>query len=186
MTDPFSTSTADRVAVAALLYLKDQRALTFQCACAMYKAIRQGITAPRIHVRAPRRELSQRVKVPSVIAMSSTVRTAIGLRFQLFSPSPERNGSKISARIATGRNDEKKRGFHGWRKKRQQSVKPQEKVIRLGGGLDDRRDPAVLPAQRDRSRGRRRRRQDDKSPRKIDLSRPLTERRARLLFWSAS
>ena len=38
---------------------------------------------------------AMRVKVPSVIAIISTVITAMGRRFQLFSPSPERNGRRI-------------------------------------------------------------------------------------------
>ena len=39
--------------------------------------------------------------MPSVTAISRTVNTAIGRRRQLFSPSPERNGSRSSATIAT-------------------------------------------------------------------------------------
>ncbi len=41
------------------------------------------------------------VNVPSATAISNTVSTAIGLRRQLFSPSPERNGSSSNPRIAT-------------------------------------------------------------------------------------
>src|SRR4029077_8475720 len=45
---------------------------------------------------------ARRVNVPSVIAIMSTVITAIGLRFQLFSPSPERKGRRIKPRITKG------------------------------------------------------------------------------------
>ena len=59
-----SAGIAKGVAVAALLYLKHQRALTFQCGCAMYEPIRNGITAPRIHVRTPRCELRETGESP--------------------------------------------------------------------------------------------------------------------------
>jgi hypothetical protein len=41
------------------------------------------------------------VNVPSVIAISRTVKTAIGLRRQLFSPSPERKGRRSKPIITT-------------------------------------------------------------------------------------
>ena len=54
-----STGVAKRVAVAALLDLKHQRALPLQCSRAMNEAVRHRITAPRIHVRTPGRELGE-------------------------------------------------------------------------------------------------------------------------------
>src|SRR5215472_15190867 len=42
-----------------------------------------------------------RVNVPSTIAINNTVKTAMGLRRQLFSPSPERNGRTSNAKITT-------------------------------------------------------------------------------------
>src|SRR6266853_1285874 len=45
---------------------------------------------------------ASRVNVPRVIAIVSTVITAIGRRFQLFSPSPERNGRRIKPIITKG------------------------------------------------------------------------------------
>src|ERR1700680_3830185 len=45
---------------------------------------------------------ASRVNVPRVIAIISTVTTAIGRRFQLFSPSPERNGRRSKVSGVTG------------------------------------------------------------------------------------
>ena len=56
---PLSAGISKGVAVAALLYLKHQRALPLQCGCAMDEPIRNGITAPSIHVRTPRCELRE-------------------------------------------------------------------------------------------------------------------------------
>src|SRR5580704_14470487 len=44
-----------RMAVAALLDLKNERALALKRSCAVQKSLRHGITAPGIHVRAPGR-----------------------------------------------------------------------------------------------------------------------------------
>ena len=41
------------------------------------------------------------VKLPSVTAASRTMKTAIGLRFQLFSPSPAREGQQQQQAIPT-------------------------------------------------------------------------------------
>src|SRR5260370_40639343 len=41
------------------------------------------------------------VSVPRIMAISRTVKTAIGRRRQLFSPSPDRNGSKTRNAITT-------------------------------------------------------------------------------------
>src|SRR5258705_6481995 len=43
-----------RMTVAALLHLKDQRALSLKCGTAMQELLRHRITAPSVHVRAPR------------------------------------------------------------------------------------------------------------------------------------
>src|SRR5580704_4258337 len=44
-----------RMAVAALLDLKNERTLALKRSCAVQKSLRHGITAPGIHVRAPGR-----------------------------------------------------------------------------------------------------------------------------------
>src|SRR5260370_37919395 len=44
---------------------------------------------------------ARRVNVPSATATSRIVSTAMGLRRQLFSPSPKKNGKSRSARIPT-------------------------------------------------------------------------------------
>src|ERR1700733_6134286 len=52
-----STRVSERVAVAALLNLKHERALPLQCGRAMNVARGHRIAAPRAHMRTPRREL---------------------------------------------------------------------------------------------------------------------------------
>src|SRR5215472_12411869 len=93
------------------------------------------------------------VKVPSVIAIKSTVKTAIGRRFQLFSPSPERNGrSSRPVMASTGPISNTGVSSDGG------SIEPQEKVIRLWDGLDDRRIwPSGWPkwTEEQRARGNR-------------------------------
>ena len=52
-----STDVADRVAIAALLDLKHERALPLECGCAMNVAVGYWIATPGIHMRTPGREL---------------------------------------------------------------------------------------------------------------------------------
>ena len=79
------------------------------------------------------------MKVPSATARSKMVSTAIGRRCQLFSPSPDTNGSasKMSSTIAGPIS--KHRSFQRRRQQRQHGIEPQEKEIRTRRGLDDRR-----------------------------------------------
>ena len=77
--------------------------------------------------------------MPSATADSRIVTTAIGRRFQLFSPSPAKNGSSIrKPRITTGPIRQRRR-LHLRRQECQQGVEPLEEEIRLGNGLHDRR-----------------------------------------------
>src|SRR5580692_165471 len=59
---PLSTRIAERVAVAALLDLKHQRALPFECSRATNVPVGYRIAAPGAHVRAPGRELGHASK----------------------------------------------------------------------------------------------------------------------------
>src|SRR5258708_39442259 len=53
------TTLTKRVTVAALLHLKDQRALSLKCGTAVKKLLRHRVAAPRIHVRTPWRVSSE-------------------------------------------------------------------------------------------------------------------------------
>src|ERR1700693_6419569 len=53
------TALTKRMTVAALLHLKDQRALSLKCGTAMQKLLRHRVAAPSVHVRTPRRVSSE-------------------------------------------------------------------------------------------------------------------------------
>src|ERR1700693_5172883 len=127
------------MAVTALLYLKYQRALTLQCGCAMHEPVRHGITAPRIHVRAPRRELSHAGKGPECDGNQQHGENRNRPSLPALFSFARKKGQEDQCDDRHRWDDEKKRRLHRRRKQRQQSVKPQEKVIWLRGGLDDRR-----------------------------------------------
>ena len=73
----------------------------------------------------------------------------MGRRLQLFSPSPEKNGSPSSTPRAISRPDQQHGSFHRGRKQREHRVEPQEKEIRPGRGLNDGR--VRLPARTERA-----------------------------------
>src|SRR6266567_1396309 len=136
---PISAGTAERMAVTALLYLKYQRALTLQCGCAMHEPVRHRITAPRIHVRAPRRKLSHARKGPECDGNQQHGENRDRPPLPAFFSFAGKKGQEDQCDDRHRWDDEKKWRLHRRRKQRQQSVKPQEKVIRLRGGLDNRR-----------------------------------------------
>jgi hypothetical protein len=54
-----TTQVSERMAIAALFDLKDERTSSFQSRGAPQKLLRNGVTAPSVHVRAPRRIASE-------------------------------------------------------------------------------------------------------------------------------
>ena len=89
---------AERVAVAALLALHQERALQLERRAAAHVLDRRRRAAPRVHVRRPRRGESEPGERRRAIRKTSTMpRTDTGRRSQLFSPVPEMNGSARSS-----------------------------------------------------------------------------------------
>src|SRR5262249_36624959 len=87
-----STAFAQRMAVPALFGLKNQGALPLQTVSTAKLLFGNWLLPHEFMDRAHGVCWPRCVNAPIATAMSSTARTAIGRRFQLFSPSPERNG----------------------------------------------------------------------------------------------
>ena len=97
-----SSLVAERVAVVTLLDLEHERALPLERRAPAQVRGRNRLAAPRVHGGTPGRvhgETGERSERDQ--AGSRTVIAATGRRFQLFSPSPETNGSTSRSPIAT-------------------------------------------------------------------------------------
>ena len=145
------TAFSKGMAVAALLDLKDQSALPLKRSCAMKKSIRHGITAPCVHVRTPGRELGEMGKRSQRDRDQqhgqNRNRPALPALFSFAG----KKGKKKQPNNYDDRADEKCWRLERRREQREQSIEPQEKVIRLGRGLDDGRVGPGRSAQMGRS-----------------------------------
>ena len=97
---PLPADVAERMAVAALLDLENECTLSLRSAVVPRRNF-AGTGSP-LHAfmcGLQGANPARCVNVPNVMAMSRTDKTAIGLRRQLFSPSPERNGRSSRRRI---------------------------------------------------------------------------------------
>src|SRR3984885_1705317 len=134
---PLSTRVAERVAVAALLDLKHERTLALKCSGAVNVAVGYWIAAPGVHVRTPWRELGHASK------RAESDRDEQYGNYRNWTPLPaffsfsRKKWQKNQAKNCQRRDDEKERRLQRWRKKREQCVEPQEKIIGLGRSLDD-------------------------------------------------
>src|SRR6185369_6541779 len=125
------------MAVATLLHLEDQCPLSFKRGRVMNVLIRDGITAPRIHVRTPRRvsrELCERAECYSDQRHGQNRdRSSLPTLFTF----ARKKRKKQQTNNDHDWSDQQRRCFERRRKQRQQSIEPQEEVIRLWDSLDD-------------------------------------------------
>src|SRR5439155_10068140 len=141
----FPAGPSKGMAVAALFDLKNESALPLERSCALEHPLRHGITAPSVHVRAPRCELREMGKGPE--------RDRDQQHRQnrnrppppaLFSFAGEKR-KKEQPDDHHNRTNENCGSFERRGKQRKYGIEPQEKVIRLRHGLDNRR---IRPAGR--------------------------------------
>ena len=146
-----SPALTERVAVAALLRLKHERALPLERGRPAQHRLGNGIAAPGVHVRTPRRELGEarerperdgdqqdgqdrdRPSPPALLALAGE------------------EGQQQKRDDDDHRPDQERRRLERRRQQREQRVEPQEEVVRLRHGLDDRRIGSAGRPERSRS-----------------------------------
>src|SRR5258707_2924740 len=125
------------VAVAALLNLKNERALALKRRCTVYKSLRHGIAAPSVHVRTPgskSREMRKR---------SQRYRNQHDGQDRDRPPAPalfsftRQEWKKKQSKDCDDRANEKRGSLQRRRQEREQCVEPKEEVIRFRHRLDD-------------------------------------------------
>src|SRR5215813_2392665 len=132
-----------RMAIAALLGLKHESSLPLKCRGIMQKPFRYRIAAPGIHVRTPGSKSNEMCKCPQRYCDQQDGQNRNRPPPPtLFSFTGEKRQEEQTDNHEDGPNEECRRLERRW-KQRKQGIKPEEKVIRLRHGLNDRR---VRPA----------------------------------------
>src|SRR5580700_7746273 len=126
-----------RMTVAALLRLKDERALPLQGGCAVQKSRRQGGAAPGVHLRTPRRVLRQMGKRSerNREQQHSQDRNRSSSPALLSFAGQERKQEK--SEDGHDRTNQKRGSLHRRWEQREQGIEPQEKVIGFRHGLNN-------------------------------------------------
>src|SRR5215471_1492917 len=125
------------MAVTTLLRLKDQRSLSFKRGRVMNVSIRHGISTPSTHMRAPRCKPGKMSKCPERNRDQRYGQNRDRSSLPTLFTFARKEWKKQQTSNDHDRTDQQYWCFERRRKQREQSVKPQEKIIRLGHSLDD-------------------------------------------------
>src|SRR4030095_6686516 len=124
------------MAVATLLHLKDQRSLPFKRGRIMYLSIRHGIPTPRIHVWAPSHVSCEMCERPECDRHQQHCQNRDWPSLPTFVTfAGDKRKKEQANNYQHGADQECWRFERGW-EQREQSIDPQEKVIRFGNSLD--------------------------------------------------
>src|SRR4029453_3842181 len=127
----------ERMAVAALLDLEDQRALSLEGGRTLEESRRHRIAAPGIHVWAPGGELGQACERPQRHRdeQDGEDRDRTPAPALLAFAGEERKQEQGDD--ADDGSEEEHRRLQGRGKQREQRIEPEEEVVRAGGARDD-------------------------------------------------
>src|SRR5690242_138059 len=127
------------MAVTTLLDLENQCPLSLKRGAAMQKSVRYRITAPSVHVRAPRRVASEMGECSQDYGDQQNRQNSYRPPAPTLFPFSRKKWQQNKKRNnAYGANEESWR-LHGRRQVRQQTVQPQKEVVWFRRRLDDRR-----------------------------------------------
>src|SRR5262245_48349854 len=127
------------MAVATLFELKNERALSLKRSRVKNHSLRHWITAPGVHVRAPRRELGHTRKRSERDGDQQYGQNSNRSPTPTLFSFTRKKWKKEQTKDHHDRTNQHRRSFERRRQQRKDGIQPQEKVIRLRHGLDNRR-----------------------------------------------
>ena len=132
-----SADAAERVAVAALLVLEDERALAFEGRAVLEVGGRGGIAGPGFHDGAPRRVGAEVGEDAEGDGDDGDHQHGNGTARPVLSPSPATSGRRSMAPMTTTGAMKQEGRLELGRQKGENGVDPEKGEVGLGRGLDD-------------------------------------------------